>query len=284
MGNKSVNGRIVDLQEYVYFRDLNKGPRNPRFVKYEQEAQVREPIMGGNIYLHSQNGDAMVDIDRIKRSFSPTNINFKNIVQINRFPQLEKEDILICLTDKIEGMDEDTVGFFGAGQTDKGDSCTQLLKHHLNLPYTEIEIGAHVGQVDISHYARHCIATPAFIEELNSRVVIHEIAHGLGAAHIYTTPQILSNVDDTMIYSTDKYFMGTGGLQNPTFLDFHSENMSRIRKFSEAVQRGNLTSEEVISLRDEYVHDLIVLYNPNMQEIYEVPEAEIHPNGILAHS
>ncbi len=222
---------------------------------------------GGALYLCPVRDMKNVDINLLKSKieiiYQNINVEFSElrILKPREFPALRGLDMLIYfipMKDAVtSGLNKDSDGSLIFGRYGIGfTGLDSYLKYNqreyedarklINHPYDLITSVNNTGFV---------IINPACLNPLEDtlRTAVHEIGHGLGAAHLMEmtgSPRmgVRHNVSDSPFF-----YMTWSRCTNPSFYEttpvFDSVNITNMRVFIENVVKGKLSKEETIRLR-----------------------------------
>jgi len=219
--------------------------------------------VAGKLILYDETSH---DLNTIEEIFERTLENFHKIgiefeeARIERersFPPLEGSDFCLYLMDNVP------VGsLLGVATLSKrvirnwywGPNWTVddylFLKNYFNFPYDSLTGATHMGFADLR---------PGGIslnkKEIDYFVLLctHEISHSLTATHVFDDSSL--NVEDEAY----KYFMCPYLYHLDTPPRFHDENVRRMKEFIQTIKRGDLSDQEILSMKWISWRDVIYL-------------------------
>ncbi|GEM_PF-3514521 len=130
------------------------------------------------------------------------------------------------------------------------------MKKLTNHPYNLLTSAANLGFVIIDH--------PSCSKEITDRIMMHEIGHFLGAAHVMH--QIYSGFffRFTKVSLSPQFYMSYLDCSDPTFTQtpphFDSKNVESVDSFLEKTA-SSPSKEEIIRLRGQYLNERVIV-NP----------------------
>jgi len=149
----------------------------------EQSIEIDHSIItAGNIYFYP--GTDMITsqelstlAERVQSNFNNVGIEFKSISITKDFPQLDRLDlVLLCIGYFPAPLER---GYFGGNGINRDNNIKSFFK----IPYDEFLISANVGYINIT--ATSSETTRKINLEKMTVVATHELAHGLGARHLF---------------------------------------------------------------------------------------------------
>ena len=245
---------------------------NGKPVVLEQEAAGTEQLetIAGRLYFHRateslSREEAIYLASSVRERFNEVGIGFESVqvIEGRTHPILDGTYILIYIA---EGKD-----FWSEfGLTDVSEHPIEiarrmpytLLQEALNFPYDKTVAMAYIGL--FTPYDR--IHSETLLEECEEEfteptreqmyrklvnIAVHEVAHGLGAPHLW-----LRDTWDQKKRKKSPYIMEN---DNCARLIFHPRSIEMMKMFIGEIRRNNLSPEGIVELRGKYLSNETVV-------------------------
>ncbi|MBI2647321.1 hypothetical protein HYW99_02490 [Candidatus Woesearchaeota archaeon] len=237
---------------------INNFTYGSRLEEVSQTMPAEDTVTAGNLYFYKADNFLTYDelqfmLNSMEINFNKIGIKFKNVKVIDKeqFQELNGLDILIYILNEEKG-----VSTFGVRDWQGIVNDYTRLKLKIRFPYDELVSYTNTGFVNLGDLKYDCLANMAIpTKEQFFRVIIqmltHEVAHGLGASHVFYTkknprPDVLS----TVLGFPNDYFMGFRNCIRDQ--SFYEGNIVQMKDFIKETISSKYSKQEIINKRIEY--------------------------------